>query len=228
MLLLNTIINTSKYIYHILKYIPPILNIRIYNHRRLYHRRRLKYIQNTYKDCSQTICILNDKLHQFSNHFEHNSNKFIDIIQHFQYKYHISLSEYQKYYKSNMNDILIYIDNTNIHCLQFKEYFENNNIIIKNVLCYNINNQIQNNTILINQNLKYHIEYFIHKHCNDLYNHMIQQYQKLEQIESNIQLYIQVENENTKKINILYNLFCIQNKHYNKIETTFNLITVSN
>jgi len=128
--------NILSYLIKLIKNTPPILNIRIYNHRRIYLRRHKKYIENMKKESIEKIYLTNNKLNIFEKCFIDKSNSFITIINDIQNNIKILLNIQNSYIENDIKDRILIINNCNTILDNLKNDLNNN--------YKNINNNIIN------------------------------------------------------------------------------------
>lgn len=210
----------SKLLLTIIKNTPPILNIRIINHRRIYQRRHLKKMKQIQELTIETLIHSNQKLNVFEKIFIQKSNHFI-----------LNLINIQNTFNDIFKNNFLFIQN---------EFYELNTCICKNEYILNdlllklkeSNLQITLIEMYENKLNNYHQELFdllelciknTMNECNEKLvdnNHLlIESIEKLDDMNCHILLCKEIEYKNGSKYDIIINFL---NRTKNKIELIEN------
>jgi len=210
----------SKFLLTIIKNTPPILNIRIINHRRIYQRRHSKKMKQIQEQTIETLIQSNQKLNVFEKIFIQKSNHFIfNLI----------------YIQNTLNDIF-----KNHFLFIQKEYNQLDTFICKNQNVLNelsfilkqSNLQISLIEMYENKLNNYHQELFdllelcIKNTMNECNEKLIENNElfmksidKLDEMNYHILMYKEIEYKNGSKYDIILNFL---NSRKNKIELIEN------
>jgi len=210
----------SKFLLKIIKNTPPILNIRIINHRRIYQRRHSKKMKQIQEQTIETLIQSNQKLNVFEKIFIQKSNHFIfNLI----------------YIQNTLNDIF-----KNHFLFIQKEYNQLDTFICKNQIVLNelsfilkqSNLQISLIEMYENKLNNYHQELFdllelcIKNTMNECNEKLIENNElfmksidKLDEMNYHILMYKEIEYKNGSKYDIILNFL---NSRKNKIELIEN------
>lgn len=218
--MIYSLLKVSKFLLNVIKNTPPILNLRIINHRRIYQRRHQKKMEQIQIQTINTLILSNQKLNVFEQIFIQKSNHFI-----------LKCIDIQ----NTLNDIyknhFLFIQNKYQEldtCISKNEFLLNelSFILKESNLKVNVIDIYHNKLHNYNKQLYELLELCIKNTMNDLNEKfidnnelLIKSIETLNDIDYYLTLYKEIEYKNQSKYDIILNFL---NRTENKIELLEN------
>lgn len=222
MLLLKSLQYICQSVIFFIKHTPPILNIRLINHRRLY-RRRLSKKFNIYHQLSNNyIYIINNKINDFDKLFENKSIHFYKELQLLQLYINNIFIQYTNEINQDYMYIINDIDRCYINICLLKEDNKENVIKYSNYINDNYDKLFDNYNRKNYNNILYHFSCTFNKIIDNENIYLINQIDKLEDLNILCNAQIDILQKEKKQLNNLIN------KCNNKFNIRFKKMITNN